>query len=182
MQIGPQHRSQRFTQLFMPWMRPQEVQSDNPIDAKPKASTPQRSWRPFLIPETNYKQSEERKRERRKWVRTMSVLYSELQVPGWAETGEKIGLYDVTGSYDSAIAFTLPCHNADPELFFSESDEGIAQAKALCGGCPVRNKCLDGALSRQEPCGVWGGRLIEDGVIIERKRRAGRPPRIAAFV
>jgi WhiB family redox-sensing transcriptional regulator len=24
---------------------------------------------------------------------------------------------------------------------------------------------------------VWGGQLIEDGVIIERKRRAGRPPR-----
>jgi WhiB family redox-sensing transcriptional regulator len=112
----------------------------------------------------------------------MSVLYSELQVPGWAQTGEKIGLYEVTGTYDSAIAFTLPCHNADPELFFSESDEGIAQAKALCGGCPVRNKCLDGALSRQEPCGVWGGQLIEEGVIIERKRRAGRPPRIAAFV
>ena len=136
----------------------------------------------FLLPETTNKQSEERKRERRKWVRTMSVLYSELQVPGWAQTGEKIGLYEVTGAYDSAIAFTLPCHNADPELFFSESDEGIAQAKALCGSCPVRNKCLDGALSREEPCGVWGGQLIEDGVIIERKRRAGRPPRIAAFV
>ena len=41
----------------------------------------------------------------------------------------------------------------------------------------MRNKCLDGALSRLEPCGVWGGQLIEDGVIIERKRRAGRPPR-----
>ena len=24
---------------------------------------------------------------------------------------------------------------------------------------------------------MWGGQLIEDGVIIERKRRAGRPPR-----
>lgn len=105
----------------------------------------------------------------------MSVLYSELQVPGWAQTGEKIGLYEVTGTYDSAIAFTLPCHNADPELFFSESDEGIAQAKALCGSCPVRNKCLDGALSRQEPCGVWGGELFEDGVVIARKRTVGRP-------
>ena len=111
-----------------------------------------------------------------------SALFSELLMPGWAESGEKIGLGDVTGTYDSAIAFTLPCHSADPELFFSESDEGIAQAKALCGSCPVRNKCLDGALSREEPCGVWGGQLIEDGVIIERKRRAGRPPRIAAFV
>ncbi|MEY2837191.1 MAG: hypothetical protein RLZ46_573 [Actinomycetota bacterium] len=107
----------------------------------------------------------------------MTVLFSELQVPGWAQTGEKIGLGDVTFTYDDAKAFTLPCHQADPELFFSETDQGIAQAKALCGPCPVRDKCLDGALSRQEPCGVWGGQLIEDGVIIERKRRAGRPPR-----
>jgi hypothetical protein len=29
--IGPQRQSQRFTPLFMPWMRPQEVRSDNPI-------------------------------------------------------------------------------------------------------------------------------------------------------
>lgn len=107
----------------------------------------------------------------------MTVLFSELQVPGWAQTGEKIGLNDVTYTFDDANSQTLPCHVADPELFFSESDQGIAEAKALCGGCPVRNKCLDGALSRLEPCGVWGGQLIEDGVIIERKRRAGRPPR-----
>jgi WhiB family redox-sensing transcriptional regulator len=107
----------------------------------------------------------------------MTVLFSELQLPGWADNGEKIGLNDVTFTYDNAKAFTLPCHQVDPELFYSEKDQGIAEAKALCGGCPVRNKCLDGALSRQEPCGVWGGQLIEDGVIIERKRRAGRPPR-----
>jgi WhiB family redox-sensing transcriptional regulator len=108
----------------------------------------------------------------------MGVLYSELQVPGWAQTGGKIGLRDVTANYDDDRTFALPCHSADPEIFFSESDEGINMAKSLCGGCPVRNKCLDGALSRVEPCGVWGGQLIEDGVIIERKRRAGRPVRI----
>jgi len=27
---------------------------------------------------------------------------------------------------------------------------------------------------------VWGGQLIEDGVIIERRRRAGRPPKVSA--
>ena len=107
----------------------------------------------------------------------MSVLYSELQVPGWAQTGEKIGLYEVTGTYDSAIAFTLPCHNADPETFFADSDSEIAIAKSLCGTCPMNSACLEGALSRGEPCGVWGGELFEDGVVIERKRRPGRPPR-----
>jgi WhiB family redox-sensing transcriptional regulator len=109
----------------------------------------------------------------------MSVLYSELLVPGWAETGEKIGLNDVTGTYESAIGYALPCHSANPETFFSEAEADIKAAKALCGECPVRAKCLSGALSRQEPCGVWGGELFEDGVVIERKRKAGRP-RIAA--
>ena len=110
----------------------------------------------------------------------MTVLFSELQLPGWAETGEKIGLGDVTFAYDDAKAFTLPCHTSDPEIFFADDDAVIAQAKALCGSCPMRSACLDGALSRQEPCGVWGGQLIEDGVIIERRRRAGRPPKVVA--
>jgi WhiB family redox-sensing transcriptional regulator len=109
----------------------------------------------------------------------MSVLFSELLVPGWADTGEKIGLKEVTGSYDDPRAFTLPCHNAEPETFFSEAEADIKAAKALCGECPMRSQCLSGALSRQEPCGVWGGELFEDGVVIERKRKAGRP-RIAA--
>ena len=105
----------------------------------------------------------------------MTVLFSELQVPGWAETGERIGLGDVTFAYDNDKAFTLPCHVADPELFFSETDQGIAEAKALCGTCPVRNKCLEGALSRSEPCGVWGGELFDQGRVIQAKRLPGRP-------
>jgi WhiB family redox-sensing transcriptional regulator len=51
----------------------------------------------------------------------------------------------------------------------------VAEAKSLCGACPVRAQCLEGALSRQEPAGVWGGELFEDGRIIAKKRKAGRP-------
>jgi len=51
----------------------------------------------------------------------------------------------------------------------------VAEAKSLCGGCPVRAQCLEGALSRQEPAGVWGGELFEEGRIIAKKRKAGRP-------
>jgi WhiB family redox-sensing transcriptional regulator len=109
----------------------------------------------------------------------MSVLFSELLVPGWAESGVKIGLGDITGTYGNPIANALPCHGAEPETFFSEAEADIKAAKALCGECPVRAKCLSGALSRQEPVGVWGGELFEDGVVIQAKRKAGRP-RIAA--
>jgi WhiB family redox-sensing transcriptional regulator len=109
-------------------------------------------------------------------VRTMTVLFSELLVPGWSEGDDAmIGLDAVTGVYGTDRAFTLPCHNSSPEIFFSEKTEEIAYAKSLCGGCPVKKECLEGALSRQEPCGVWGGELFEDGQVIAAKRLPGRP-------
>ncbi|NQW74442.1 MAG: WhiB family transcriptional regulator [Candidatus Planktophila sp.] len=106
----------------------------------------------------------------------MSVLFSELLVPGWAD--EKIGLDAVTGTYSDGSSFNLPCHTADPEIFFSEEELAITEAKSLCGGCPVRAQCLEGAISRKEPAGVWGGELFEDGRVISRKRKAGRPSAI----
>lgn len=106
----------------------------------------------------------------------MSVLFSELLVPGWAD--EKIGLDAVTGTYSDGSSFNLPCHTADPEMYFSEDALAVAEAKSLCGGCSVRSQCLEGALSRKEPAGVWGGELFEDGRVIARKRKAGRPTAI----
>ncbi|MFM1757549.1 MAG: hypothetical protein RL193_126 [Actinomycetota bacterium] len=105
----------------------------------------------------------------------MSVLFGELLIPGWNE--QLIGLAEVTGE-----DLALPCHNADAELFFSEDDQMVAAAKALCGGCPMKAQCLAGALSRQEPCGVWGGELFSEGEVIERKRKAGRPRLIEEVV
>jgi WhiB family redox-sensing transcriptional regulator len=113
--------------------------------------------------------------EEDKEVGAMTVLYSELQVAGWAD--QYIGLEDVTYTSDDSKAFTLPCHNSDPDLFFADSELEISMAKSLCGGCPMKLACLEGAKDRNEPCGVWGGELIEDGVVIERKRRPGRPAR-----
>ena len=108
-------------------------------------------------------------------MRTMTVLFSELLVPGWANTGTKIGLGAVTGAYGSATAFALPCHIADPELFFSDSMQEIEVAKSLCRQCPVSRQCIEAAISREEPCGVWGGELFEDGRVVARKRSVGRP-------
>ena len=69
----------------------------------------------------------------------------------------------------------LPCRQADPELFFAESPADVEQAKALCRTCPLRQVCLDGALERREPWGVWGGELFVAGVVVARKRPRGRP-------
>jgi len=62
-------------------------------------------------------------------------------------------------------------------LFFSEELQDIAKAKQICALCPVMSECLEGALERREPWGVWGGQLILNGRILANKRRRGRPPK-----
>ncbi len=62
-------------------------------------------------------------------------------------------------------------------LFFSEQIDDIARAKQICALCPVVEACLDGALVRREPWGVWGGQLFLNGKILAFKRKRGRPPK-----
>jgi WhiB family transcriptional regulator, redox-sensing transcriptional regulator len=58
------------------------------------------------------------------------------------------------------------CLGADPDLFYppSESDEGALAAKEICATCPVREACLEHAITFREKQGVWGG-------LDERERR-----------
>jgi len=72
----------------------------------------------------------------------------------------------------------LPCVSA-PDLFFAEHAAPLAEAKALCADCPVRDMCLAGALERQEQHGVWGGEIFVNGGIVATKRGRGRPRRVA---
>ncbi len=62
-------------------------------------------------------------------------------------------------------------------LFFSDELDDIAQAKSICAQCPALEPCLEGALARREPWGVWGGQLFLNGKILANKRRRGRPPK-----
>ena len=70
---------------------------------------------------------------------------------------------------------TPPCQTMEPELWFTETPEGLEYAKALCATCPLRTMCLQGALERREPWGVWGGEILHEGTVIPRKRVRGRP-------
>lgn len=64
-------------------------------------------------------------------------------------------------------------------LFFSDEIPDIIEAKQICGLCSLRAPCLDGALERREPWGVWGGELLLNGRILSHKRKRGRPPKNA---
>ena len=70
---------------------------------------------------------------------------------------------------------SLPCRREDPELWFAESPVDLEVAKGYCGTCPLWAACLEGALERREPWGVWGGEIFERGNVIARKRPRGRP-------
>jgi WhiB family redox-sensing transcriptional regulator len=62
-------------------------------------------------------------------------------------------------------------------VFFSEELQDIAKAKAICADCPAVAPCLEGAIERREPWGVWGGQLFMNGKVLMVKRRRGRPPK-----
>jgi len=63
------------------------------------------------------------------------------------------------------------------ELFFSDQIPDIAKAKAICTECALIEPCLEGAIGRREPWGVWGGELFANGKILAQKRKRGRPPK-----
>ncbi len=70
----------------------------------------------------------------------------------------------------------LPCQDVSrADLFFAEQSAQVEAAKALCQECPIRAQCLQGATSRGEPWGVWGGEVFVEGTIVARKRGRGRP-------
>jgi WhiB family redox-sensing transcriptional regulator len=83
---------------------------------------------------------------------------------------------------DPAARAVAVCRTGDgglTRIFFSEELQDIAKAKSLCAQCPNLLSCLEGAIARHEPWGVWGGQLFLNGKILATKRRRGRPPKVA---
>lgn len=73
------------------------------------------------------------------------------------------------GHWRSAAA----CRSADPELFFPISHSGksleqVAEAKAICAGCPVGRECLAFALRTRQVHGIWGGTTEQERAVAGR--------------
>jgi len=69
--------------------------------------------------------------------------------------------------------YRAACRGADLGLFFPGRGEPAEPARRVCARCPVREPCLDYALSHGIVHGIWGG-------LAERDRRALRSRRAGA--
>lgn len=70
------------------------------------------------------------------------------------------------------------CRGTDTTIFFHPTfergatrDARVAAAKAICGRCPVLDRCREHALSVEEPYGTWGGLDQYERVALIRARR-----------
>jgi WhiB family redox-sensing transcriptional regulator len=91
-------------------------------------------------------------------------------------------LAETIDDISAAVRADAACRDLQGSLtgvYFSEELEDIAVAKSICATCPVIVECLEGAIARHEPWGVWGGQMFVNGRILATKRRRGRPPKIA---
>jgi WhiB family redox-sensing transcriptional regulator len=69
--------------------------------------------------------------------------------------------------------YRAACRGADLGLFFPGRGESAEPARRICALCPVRQPCLDYALSHGIVHGIWGG-------LSERNRRALRTRHVGA--
>lgn len=89
-----------------------------------------------------------------------------------------IASLDITTESWQASARCATANGLETDVFFSEELQDIARAKSICAECPVVSPCLEGAIARREPWGVWGGQLFINGKVLMVKRRRGRPPKV----
>jgi WhiB family redox-sensing transcriptional regulator len=63
------------------------------------------------------------------------------------------------------------CRDLDTGVFFGETEDDVATAKAVCATCPVREACLEFALVTRQDDGVWGGLDENERRRLRRRRQ-----------
>jgi WhiB family transcriptional regulator, redox-sensing transcriptional regulator len=72
----------------------------------------------------------------------------------------------------AAWRYRAACRGADLEVFFPGRGESAEPARQICARCPVRQPCLDYAISHGIVDGIWGGLAERDRRPL-RSRHAG---------
>lgn len=63
------------------------------------------------------------------------------------------------------------CAEMKPATFFPSDGVGVDAARHICADCPVKEPCLEYALSNHIDHGVWGGTSERERRRIARRRR-----------
>jgi WhiB family redox-sensing transcriptional regulator len=71
------------------------------------------------------------------------------------------------------------CRGGDVGVFFPADEAGAGAAKAICASCPVRDLCLEWAMSTHQDDGVWGGLTDNERRRLRRRRRTAAPVKAA---
>jgi WhiB family transcriptional regulator, redox-sensing transcriptional regulator len=75
------------------------------------------------------------------------------------------------------------CRGADLEVFFPGRGESAGLARQVCALCPVRQPCLDYAISNRITHGIWGGLTVRERRALQsRWVRGARRERDEAIV
>jgi WhiB family redox-sensing transcriptional regulator len=77
--------------------------------------------------------------------------------------------------------FAPECMN-DPDVWFPDDDKRSSRAlpKRICGGCPLRDACLEAVMTMEggrrasSRYGVWGGLDERERETLARRRREAR--------
>lgn len=64
------------------------------------------------------------------------------------------------------------CLGHNPSLWYPTAADAWDEPRAICRACPVSKECLDEAIERREPWGMWGGMNPEERRASERRRIA----------
>lgn len=81
-----------------------------------------------------------------------------------------------TADHGDKWRINAACRTADPDLFFPNGETGRAvlaqeaEAKAVCGPCPVREQCLNWAMTNGQNTGVWGGMSPKERYNLRRQQ------------
>jgi len=65
------------------------------------------------------------------------------------------------------------CREIPPAVFFPSDGVGVEAARRICANCPVKEPCLEYALSFRIDHGVWGGSSERERRRILKRRRVG---------
>ena len=65
------------------------------------------------------------------------------------------------------------CRELPSAVFFPNDSTGVAIARRVCAGCPVKDVCLEYALANRLAHGIWGGTSEQERVRNRRRRIAG---------